>query len=170
MIDSIIEPKNGIEGDEVKNIIPNSSSSSHLIALYECEFSTFLKWYCGDLNKFGGGFGLDPILEDSHYSRITSVKDAMQMVGDIRSQLYRLELSGQLLQLRASRVIGKMNADLQDSKARSIFRRNAPPRLQCCQCKTSFSLFTHYTYHFSSSGIHFIDMIYTIYIYGYLCT
>ena len=85
------------------------------------------------------------------------VSDAAVMTGNairqvLRERLYELEVTGTLLNIRAEREIARLSAELQKLKAMAVFRRNAPPRFQCCQCRATFAVFGAYHEHFPSLG------------------
>jgi hypothetical protein len=67
LIDSVIDSHGDIQGDGIGENTNTNSSNSHLNALYECDFPTFLIWFSGDLNKLGPG--LDP-LSEGNYSKV----------------------------------------------------------------------------------------------------
>ena len=70
----------------------------------------------------------------------------------LRERLYELEVTGRLLNIRAEREIARLSAELQKLKAMAVFRRHAPPRFQCCQCRATFAVFGAYHEHFPSLG------------------
>lgn len=70
----------------------------------------------------------------------------------LKKKLYFLELSGELQYVRANKLITKNNNNIQYLKSLRTFRRYAPPRFECCQCRSPFALFRQYESHFNSSG------------------
>ena len=64
-----------------------------------------------------------------------------------------MEISGQILQMRAEREVLRECTTWKTKDIISTFRVNRPPKFQCCRCLQPFVLYTDYNFHFDKDGL-----------------
>lgn len=124
--------------------IPMDKKGVHLLKLdikngldEDITFDEFVKWYCDGGSEEDG----DATMTDVMFKQI------------LRARHLVMELSGQILLKRGERELLREATSWKTKDIVSTFRLSKPPKFQCCQCLTSFVLFTDYYTHFDNAGI-----------------